>query len=38
VQLLFDNWNEIPWKKIVFDDLVIECGGIETYLKKQELK
>lgn len=38
VQLLFDNWNEIPWKKIVFDDLILECSTIEMYLKKQELK
>jgi len=38
VQLLFDNWNEIPWKKIVFDDLILEVSTIESYLKKQELK
>jgi dynein heavy chain len=38
VQLLFNNWNEIPWKKIVFDDLILECSTIEMYLKKQELK
>jgi len=29
VQLLFSNWNEIPWKKIIFDDLVLECATIE---------
>lgn len=38
MQLLFDNWREIPWKKIVFDDLILECSGIETYLKKHDLK
>lgn len=38
VQLNFDNWKEIPWKKIVFDDLILECSGIETYLKKHDLK
>ena len=38
MQLLFNNWNEFPWKKIVFDDLIFECSTIEMYLKKQELK
>ena len=38
MQLLFNNWNEFPWKKIVFDDLILECSTIEMYLKKQELK
>ena len=38
VQLNFNNWMEIPWKKINFEDLLVECGIMEQYFKKQELK
>jgi len=27
--LLFENWQDIPWKKINFDDLLLECATIE---------
>jgi len=38
VNILYDTWMSINWKKISFDELILESANIEAYLKKLEQK